>query len=198
MEAGTTGGAARVVLPGSADQRLLALDLGGRTGWALWQNGVVTSGTADLTKTNNRRFEGPGMKFVRFVRFLADFPRPTLINFEEVRRHLGVDAAHAYGGYLSHMTAFCDSQPEQIPYEGIPVGTIKKRATGAGNASKEEMIAACQQILGRTPETDNEADALWLLVLMCEAAGVQWPGGPVPVPPAKTKPKKPKKPKKAP
>ena len=29
-----------------------------------------------------------------------------------------------------------------IPYQGVPVGTIKKHATGKGNAGKDEMIAS--------------------------------------------------------
>ena len=172
---------------------LLALDLGQNLGWALWHNGVVTSGSTDLSKSRNKRFEGPGMKFVRFSRMLSEFPRPTILSFEEVRRHLGTDAAHAYGGYLSHLTAFCDAQEPPIPYEGFPVPTIKKRATGSGNAPKEAMIAACAALLNKTPIDDNEADALWILVLMCEAASVRWPTGPVAEPPQKPAAKKRKK-----
>ena len=77
-----------------------------------------------------------------------------------VIEHLGVDAAHAYGGFMAHLTAWCEHH--QIPYQGIPVGTIKKHATGKGNASKDEMIAAARQ-LGHSPADDNEADALALL-----------------------------------
>lgn len=160
---------------------LLALDLGGTTGWAKWENGVVSSGSVSMTKSKSKQFDGPGMKFVRFTRFLGGFPRPHYISFEEVRRHLGVDAAHAYGGYLAHLTAFCDVQVSPIPYEGTPVGTIKKRATGNGAATKDMMVEACRAHLGIEPTDDNEADALWLLVIMTEAERLLWPGGPVPV-----------------
>jgi Holliday junction resolvasome RuvABC endonuclease subunit len=47
---------------------------------------------------------------------------------------------------------------------GVPVGTIKKFATGRGNASKEEMIAAAKS-RGFEPVDDNEADALAILFL---------------------------------
>ena len=60
------------------------------------------------------------------------------VYFEEVRRHMGVDSAHVYGGLLATLTAWCEHH--QIPYQGVPVGTIKKNATGKGNASKDEMI----------------------------------------------------------
>lgn len=172
----------------SPDSRvLLAIDLGGKTGWAMWCDGEITSGTIDMTKKRGARFEGPGMKFVRFSRWLKTVPLPDLISFEEVRRHRGVAAAHAYGGYLSHLTAFCDVR--EIPYEGFPVGAIKKRATGNGSASKEMMIDSCSK-LGIDPGDDNEADALWILLLMVEAEGLDWPNGPVPQPPVKKKAKK--------
>jgi len=171
-------------------RRLLAVDLGGTTGWAMWNNGVVTSGSINLTKKQRgKRFEGPGMKFVRFDRWLRSLPRLRLVSFEEVRRHRGVAAAHCYGGYLSHLTAFCDTQDPEVPYEGYAVGTIKKRATGNGAAKKDMMIDACAK-LGIVPADDNEADALWILVLMVEAEGLDWPGAPVPLPPEKLKKKK--------
>jgi len=174
-------------------QRLLAIDLGGTTGWAMWDNGVITSGSINLVKKQRgKRFEGPGMKFVRFDRWLRSLPRLRLVSFEEVRRHRGVAAAHCYGGYLSHLTAFCDTQDPEVPYEGYAVGTIKKRATGNGAAKKDMMISACAK-LGIVPADDNEADALWILVLMTEAEGLAWPGAPVPMPPEKVKKKKKKK-----
>lgn len=53
------------------------------------------------------------------------------------------------------------NQHRGVP-EGIPVGTIKKHATGKGNASKDEMIEA-MKARGHSPADDNEADALALL-----------------------------------
>ena len=44
----------------------------------------------------------------------------------------------------------------------MPVGTIKKHATGKGNAGKDEMIIAAKS-RGHDPKDDNEADALALL-----------------------------------
>jgi Holliday junction resolvasome RuvABC endonuclease subunit len=80
--------------------------------------------------------------------------------FEEVRRHASTDASHVYGGFLGLLTAFAEHH--QIPYQGVPVGTIKKHATGKGNANKDAMVAA-MRALGHQPADDNEADALALL-----------------------------------
>jgi len=141
---------------------ILALDLGTTTGWALRQkDGTFTSGSESFKP---HRFEGGGMRYLRFKQWLDELRTASgilhSVYFEEVRRHAGVDAAHAYGGFLAHLTAWCEYH--QIPYQGVPVGTIKKHATGKGNASKEEMVGAITQ-RGFTPSDDNEADALALL-----------------------------------
>ena len=71
------------------------------------------------------------------------------------------DASHVYGGFLSTLQVYCEER--NIPYRGIPAGTIKKHATGKGNASKQMMIDAAREKLGYTGDDDNEVDALWLL-----------------------------------
>ena len=141
---------------------ILALDLGTNTGWALRHlDGSIISGTEHFKP---QRFEGGGMRYLRFKRWLTEIKQIgdgiTAVYFEEVRRHVGVDAAHAYGGFLATLTAWCEHH--QIPYQGVPVGTIKKHATGKGNASKDEMVA-CARMRGFLPADDNEADALALL-----------------------------------
>jgi len=141
---------------------ILALDLGTHTGWALHHlDGTTASGTAHFIP---QRFEGGGMRYLRFKRWLTEIKQSVdgidAVYFEEVRRHAGVDAAHAYGGFLAHLTAWCEHH--QIPYQGVPVGTIKKHATGKGNAGKDAMIAAAKA-RGLDPQDDNEADALALL-----------------------------------
>jgi Holliday junction resolvasome RuvABC endonuclease subunit len=141
---------------------VLALDLGTQTGWALSANNKnIASGSEGFKP---QRFEGGGMRYLRFKRWLTEIKQSVesidAVYFEEVRRHVGVDAAHAYGGFLATLTAWCEHH--QVPYQGVPVGTIKKHATGKGNASKDEMIAAIIK-RGFSPADDNEADALALL-----------------------------------
>jgi Holliday junction resolvasome RuvABC endonuclease subunit len=136
---------------------ILALDLGTTTGWALRDGQDITSGTVTFKPS---RYEGGGMRFLRFRRWLDQMANGDALEavlFEEVRRHAGTDAAHAYGGFLAHLTAWAEING--IPYTGIPVGTIKRAATGKGNASKAEMIAAVRAA-GYAPADDNEADAI--------------------------------------
>jgi hypothetical protein len=58
-----------------------------------------------------------------------------------------------------------------VPYEGVPVGTIKRHATGKGNADKDAMIAAARA-RGFSPADDNEADAITLLFWAIATNGV--------------------------
>jgi Holliday junction resolvasome RuvABC endonuclease subunit len=102
----------------------------------------------------------PSREFADFSKTGSEPTGIGAIYFEEVRRHLGVDAAHVYGGLLATLTAWCEHH--QIPYQGVPVGTIKRHATGKGNAGKAEVIAA-MKALGHPVTDDNEADALALL-----------------------------------
>lgn len=144
---------------------ILALDLGTTTGWALHSDRVIVSGTQN---NRNDRFSGGGMKYLRFRNWLNEVHKSNplgAVYYEEVRRHIGVDAAHAYGGYMATLTAWCESNG--VPYQGVPVGTIKKHITGKGNANKALVMQAVVA-KGHNPCDDNEADALALLYTMLE------------------------------
>jgi Holliday junction resolvasome RuvABC endonuclease subunit len=112
------------------------------------------------------------MRFLRFRAWLTEVTHLagelSQIAFEEVRAHAGTDAAHLYGGFLAHLSAWCEERA--IAYQGVPVGTIKRYATGKGNADKAAMIAA-MRARGFAPVDDNEADALALLLWATDAEG---------------------------
>jgi Holliday junction resolvasome RuvABC endonuclease subunit len=57
-----------------------------------------------------------------------------------------------------------------VPYQGTPVGTIKRHATGKGNAGKAAMVAAARD-RGFSPADDNEADAIAILLWAIETRG---------------------------
>ena len=148
---------------------ILALDLGTTTGWALRSMGMITSGCLSLKSS---RFDGGGMRYLRFRRWLEQLQSDAgpigAVYFEEVRRHVGTDAAHVYGGLLGQLTAWCEEHG--VAYQGVPVGTIKAFATGRGNADKAAMMAAVQA-RGFSPADDNEADAIAILLWAIETGG---------------------------
>lgn len=139
---------------------ILGLDLGTKTGWATGTNSNE-SGVWDLKPD---RFQSPGMRFAHFSRYLSDLYRLKKFDavfYEEVRMHMGVDAGHAYGGFLATLQMFCETK--KIPYDGVPVGTIKKHATGKGVAPKDKMLAAAVKAFPKVNIVDhNQADALFV------------------------------------
>jgi hypothetical protein len=154
----------------AATPTLLALDLGTTTGWALRNHhGLVLSGTVSFRPS---RYDGGGMRYLRFTNWLTELDQLSgpiaAIWYEEVRRHVGTDASHVYGGLMATLTAWAELRG--VPYAGVPVGAIKLHATGKGNAPKEAMIAAARA-RGFDPGDDNEADALAILFWAIETRG---------------------------
>ena len=155
---------------GLAQSAILALDLGTTTGWALCSgDGAIASGTMSFRPS---RYDGGGMRYLRFRSWLdrlaADAGGVSAIHYEEIRRHVGTDAAHVFGGFLATLTAWCEQNG--IPYQGVPVGTIKRFIAGKGNADKQAVIAAvCER--GFSPADDNEADAIAILLWAIETDG---------------------------
>lgn len=149
---------------------LLALDLGTTTGWALRAaDGLITSGTVSFRPS---RYDGGGMRYVRFCAWLerlaVDAGPIGAIHFEEVRRHVGTDAAHVFGGLLATLTAWAETAG--VPYQGVPVGTIKRHVAAKGNADKAAVMAAVRAH-GFSPADDNEADAIAILLWVIETEG---------------------------
>lgn len=172
---------------------VVGIDPGTACGWAiLTMDGFrVGSGVWDLA---SRRHEGGGMRFLRlrqYLNSLADTEAIRAVAYEEVRRHQGVDAAHIYGGIVATLAAWCEQLA--IPYQGQPVGTVKKLATGKGIAGKVEMVEAAndqwdkeipinvqtltakdgtkQQVYSFPGGGDNEADALWIAETLRRSLG---------------------------
>lgn len=150
---------------------ILGIDPGLSCGWALLDGDErIASGTWDLSVRS--RWEGAGIGWLRLRaslgRMLEDHPIRA-VGYEEVRRHAGTDAAHVYGaivGVIQHV-----AEATGTPYTSIPVGTVKKLATGKGNAGKDEMIAAVMSRWSHRCETDDEADAHWVAVATAREIG---------------------------
>ena len=148
---------------------IVGLDLGTTTGWCVLTADKLASGTWELS---GNRWEGGGMRFVRFVGGLGDLAtrvRIVLVAYEEVVRHKGADASQIYGGFVAHLSAWCERRRPAIPYAGLHVSAIKLFATGKAKASKDEMVRSCNLRWNSTTDPpvidDNEADARWIAAL---------------------------------
>jgi Holliday junction resolvasome RuvABC endonuclease subunit len=142
--------------------RLLALDIATKTGWA---HSSGLSGTWDFRVG---RDESADMRLVRFQGKLNEIKNGIgvdLIAFESGQVHV----AHLSGilvqaEMVGIMKLWCKTN--EIQYIGLNITSIKRHATGKGNAGKELMLEAARK---RWPEknieTHDEADALWILDL---------------------------------
>jgi len=144
---------------------VLALDMATKTGWASYKNGNIESGVQDFSL---KRGESVGMRYLKFTKWLVDIndllDGIDLIVYEQPH-YRGGHATEVLVGLLTHMKSFV-SKLEGFgqPVNTAPVhsGTLKKHATGAGKASKFDMMEKGRE-KGWTFQDDNECDALWLL-----------------------------------
>lgn len=142
--------------------KVIGIDIADKCGWAVF-DGDEHQGSGVWDFSDPKRWHGGGMCFLKFRNNLSELAyktRPDAIYFEEVRRHLGSDAARKYYGYVGNLMAWCEKM--EIPFQSVPVATIKIAATGKGNASKDDMLAAAREHWpGVLVEDDNQADAMW-------------------------------------
>lgn len=143
---------------------ILALDPANTTGYAISDGTRSAYGTWDLTKWGTGH---PGNRLVRLHELLVKTIRDnavTLIAFEAASFggiNQATKAAHNELRGVIRMTA----AEAGIPCREYQPTTIKKFATGHGHASKEQMIRAARTMLGLVTESDDVADAAWILAL---------------------------------
>lgn len=137
---------------------ILALDLATRTGWAVGSE----SGVIDL---HPGRGDSPGIRFLKLRSFLETtrkaYPSLELVVYERAH-HRGGAATEVCVGLATHVQSWCAEHG--IEHMAVPTRTLKMYATGKGNASKEDMLAAASaRWPGRLFVDDNHVDAAWLL-----------------------------------
>ncbi len=150
---------------------ILAIDCGINTGYATLINGQLRSGVQCMKSKGN---ESAGMKYLRFDSWLNEMQ--SIGNFNlivyEKPHHLMGNAIESMNGFITGVQRYCAMHPS-IEYKAVSPGEIKKFATGKGNADKPMMIAWFEEVQGRPPTTDDEADALAILMLTMKELGLQ-------------------------
>lgn len=149
-------------------------------------------------------YDSGAIRLVRLRQFLVEMS-PAMIFCEDVKftpgKMMGMRAsaiiarvatAAEFLGSLKAVTATF-AETHNIPMVGVPIGVIKKHATGKGNAGKPEMVAALNKHFGLSIDPDDEeaanvADATFALMagLAIYGKGLEWPSNGK----AKTKKKK--------
>ena len=179
--------------PGPEFLLALGLDFGRSTGYAYtwfqpetalhWTQPMI-AGQIDLSA-------GPwdtNTHMVRLNQFL-EVLKPDLVMFEDVRYTPAAAGMMNVAAVLARTAPtiefFASLKATASMYgtrrgrtvQGVPIQSIKKRATGKGNASKEEVIAAANAQFAvqldpadyKSTGADNVADAIWCLVFGLEA-----------------------------
>ena len=141
--------------------RLLALDLGTSCGFAILKDGKFGSGTKKL-RVDKKAFGSRFLDFRNWLLKMIALYDVQEVYFERVYGHSGTEAAHIYGGLMYTLATVCLEL--NLKCVGFTVQMIKKFMTGKGNATKEEMIAATES-RGFRPKTDDEADAISIMLL---------------------------------
>lgn len=158
----------------------LALDLGTKTGWALCDQGVLRAGTWKLATDavlRKARKEGPfdlrdrdprASELLRLLRAVQ--PVVQRVVWEDVQFSSSTAQTQLWATFRGVLWAFLADHPT-IHAVPVPVGTLKKFATGSGNADKNEMKEALvagvkvARVGLSTPVSeldDNAIDAVWL------------------------------------
>ncbi len=139
-------------------------DFAGVTGWAVTApDGSLVSGTWWLKPPPG---ESPGMRYVRLRGHLDDimrgYPGLAVVAYEEAH-HRGRAATQYAHGYIATLQSW--AAVNRIDHTALHSGTVKRWATGKGNATKDAMVAAGREKFRKPFAGEDEIDALWVLDL---------------------------------
>lgn len=144
--------------------RVLAIDPGSTTGWALGSvlDGKPVIGLSGTWNIAPRRGESSGWRYIKFRRYLeevlAAYPGLKAVVYE-MQHHRGASATEYAIGCVAVIQEFCAQH--SLEHASVHSTTLKKFATGHGNAKKPDMMAA-GKAKGWKFADDNECDALWI------------------------------------
>ena len=157
---------------------ILAIDPANTTGYALGDGQRAAYGTWDLTAWGTGH---PGNRLVRLHELVGRTIRDNgveLIAFEAASFggvNQATKAAHNELRGVIRLTA----AEAGIQCQEYHPTTIKKFATGHGHATKQQMVRAAKTLLGLETESDDVADAAFILALAQRDVARPYVGRPV-------------------
>mgnify|MGYP001814080323 CR=1 FL=1 len=151
----------------------MAVDLGSKTGYATWdyRKGLMHIGTERLATAKElkvgasqlRRLDPRVQNLHRFIGRVVDaLPGPVMVTFEDVEFLSYTKQTQLWASLRAALWI----QPRVQYFDCVPVGTLKKFATGHGGANKETMERAF--LRDYRPDAslqldDNAIDAYFIL-----------------------------------
>jgi Holliday junction resolvasome RuvABC endonuclease subunit len=152
-----------------AYRRILSLDQASRTGWAFTPDlgHKIQSSIIDLPTRGGLSRAKKHKAFYASLQARIIGSEPDLVTYEKpnLGQRMAFPAAMLLLGLAIQIEIVCDDL--KVPYVPILNQSVKKFATGKGNAKKPEMVAAAVA-RGWTVRSDDEADALWQLAYVVD------------------------------
>lgn len=135
--------------------KVIGIDPGMSTGWAYTsESGPVIAGTWNLKGSDDHEL----IVLFRNMCELIDKVVPEIVCYEEpVARGMAARSLNRQMGIIILACEVC-----AVPHYPVNPGTLKKHATGRGNATKEEMSEALWGKGGYRADDHNAVDAHWL------------------------------------
>lgn len=161
--------------------RTIALDLGTKTGWAIADDSeLVGCGTILLLKDSERKAAAkvwpdlraydprPGLLHSWIISRASEVPNGSTVHliFEDVQFSSYTLQVQLWASLRAAVWISLIYAPVAVKFSTLAVGTLKKAATGHGNATKDMMGAAAKRVSGLDLAEgldDNAIDALHLL-----------------------------------
>lgn len=174
---------------------VLGLDLGTNCGYSYcFINTKIESKTrihAGQLDLSAGPYDSGAIRFIRLRQFLSAI-KPDLICYEDVKYTPSGQGFMSVGAIIARAAPACEwfgalkatvstwAEENNVPCSGVPIGTIKKRATGKGNANKVDIIKACNSEFGfdfdhegyESSGADNIADSVYVCALAIETYGL--------------------------
>lgn len=132
--------------------RIITFDLGTKTGWAVKDDDLQVSGTKILASAKEIAAQAKAHKdrccdirFQRIQNLVQGSLPAAIVAFEDVEFSTFTYQTQLWAGLRTALILACmgDENPPEIV--AVPVGTMKKFATGRGNATKEMMALSLAQ-----------------------------------------------------
>jgi len=140
------------------DEMILGIDPASKTGWCLMRSGrVYESGTQDFTKSKGESNGAVYLRFRTWLKSLLSNHQIKIVVYEYTYSR-GQAAEEILTNLRGRIQEECTVL--SVEFAAVPATTLKKWATGKGNAKKDQMMARAVAYLGRPPIDDNEADAV--------------------------------------
>jgi Holliday junction resolvasome RuvABC endonuclease subunit len=146
--------------------KVLALDLGSKTGFAIGSSGRVSE--SGVFQASMERGESRGMFFIRWGAWFKEMLSkltPDLVVYEMPHARGGA-ATDVLVGLSTRVAEYCTAAG--VEYGKVHSMTLKKWATGSGKANKEEMIVVAYERTLEKITSDDQADAILLCLYQME------------------------------